>query len=243
MFSQRRTSTAGGKTPLDPRDFLRGIVVMLDPASTTVVGGVITAFQNLAPGGGTIAQAVALKQIPYSASNASFRGRPTANAAGVQGGTGAIPEYPLPDLSALTQGELFVVGKSNTTTGLNNSGRDDIGSGTNGVIYPEIDNNVYEAFGTTVRKSAGVIGAPLRSPHLYNVWSAPGDYTIRINGAAVFTTVTNTVGFKSAPLFGKSAASSACWLNAAIAHYIICNQKQSAAARAEWENWARLRFI
>jgi hypothetical protein len=158
-----------------------------------------------------------------------------------QGG-GAVPEYPLPNMSSFTQGELFVVGKSNTTSGGHNSGLCDIGSGANGTLWPEVDNNVYEAFGTTSRKSAGVIGAALRSPHLYNVWSAASDFKIRINRADAYTTATNTAGFQASPRFAASAAVSSVYLNGSIASFIVCSQKQTATARSAWENWCKSWF-
>jgi len=57
------------------------------------------------------------------------------------------------------------------------------------------DGQIYDDFGTSVRKTAGTPIVALNTWHVYNVYSAANDYGVYINGSLQFTTVTNTVQF------------------------------------------------
>jgi hypothetical protein len=70
--------------------------------------------------------------------------------------------------------------------------------------YPFTDNNVYEGFGTDTRKSTGNPSVSLAGWHVYDAWSASGDWALQINGATHFSTGTNTVNFIATPLLGRS---------------------------------------
>jgi len=69
---------------------------------------------------------------------------------------------------------------------------------------PYMDGNIYDAWGSTARKTVGNPTPSLASKFLYNISSASGAWTARLNGTQIFTTATNTVGFRTAPLLGKS---------------------------------------
>jgi hypothetical protein len=61
--------------------------------------------------------------------------------------------------------------------------------------FPWTDGTISDGIGTTVRKSVGDPGPVLTTPRLYNVVSAPGEWTARLDTSVLFTTATNTVGF------------------------------------------------
>lgn len=58
--------------------------------------------------------------------------------------------------------------------------------------YPFVDENVYDGFGTTARKSAGSPPSALRAKHLYSAFSGSADWRNYVNNAAFYSTATNT---------------------------------------------------
>ena len=74
--------------------------------------------------------------------------------------------------------------------------------------YPFTDGTLYEAWGSTARKSTGVNPTPsLTGWRLYNVGSAASDYRIRLDGTEIYNTATNTFsGFTDGTIYlGRSA--------------------------------------
>jgi hypothetical protein len=65
--------------------------------------------------------------------------------------------------------------------------------------YPSYNGEISENFCSTGYQTFYPGAVHLSEPHFYNVISAPGEFTGRINGNVVGTTSTNTVGF--APSF------------------------------------------
>lgn len=137
--------------------------------------------------------------------------RPTIETVGINGLRGirhAAGDYlDLPNVfSGLTVAEVFLVAKRDVDppTEANLSGLWDFGTDTQNTALPWIDSNVYDDFGTTIRKNPGNPAASLASPFLYNVVTAAGEWTARVNGTQLYTTSTNTVGFNTAPRFGGS---------------------------------------
>lgn len=72
----------------------------------------------------------------------------------------------------------------------------DAGS-TKGAHVPYTDSNIYEHFGTTVRKTVGNPSPSLTSPRIYSAHCAASDYRVYLDGTSIFSTTTNTVGFGS----------------------------------------------
>jgi hypothetical protein len=72
---------------------------------------------------------------------------------------------------------------------------------------PFNDGNIYDGFGSTVRKTVGNVAPSMANWHLWNVTTAPGEYTARVNGLQVFTTATNTVAFHTACRLGRGVGS------------------------------------
>lgn len=99
-------------------------------------------------------------------------------------------------LSGETEAEVFIVVKLDaepTTSGKDGLWKMD-GDGTNACHYSFNSNGeLYEAWGSTARKSTGVNPASdLAQWRLYNVSSKASEFKIRIDGTEVYTTATNT---------------------------------------------------
>jgi hypothetical protein len=92
-------------------------------------------------------------------------------------------------------------GSGDGTSGLWTFNPDGVSQATH---YPYSDGNIYESFGTTARKTVGNPTPSLAAWRLYNISSASGAYTVRLDGTQIFTTGTNTVGFPTAPQLGRS---------------------------------------
>jgi hypothetical protein len=114
--------------------------------------------------------------------------------------------------NGMTQGEGFVVFNRVLLDG-NNDGLWAVGTANSGNRIPfPTDNKVYDDWGSTVRKGGAGI-APLQPSqvlgqwYVYNVSSAPGDWTNRVDGRTYHSTTTNTVAFSSTPVLGRGVIS------------------------------------
>lgn len=142
--------------------------------------------------------------------------------------------FTLPSMAALTAGEVYVVfqktadpASSSAAAGFWNLGSQDFDSHA-----PWTDGSIYDGFGSTVRKTVGNPTPSLALPSYYNVQSASGNFTAQLNGSALFTTATNSVGFPTAPMIGRSLVANGRFLDGAIAEIFIYSQIRSAAERA-----------
>jgi hypothetical protein len=107
-----------------------------------------------------------------------------------------------------------------------NSGFINIGSNTDDSHFPFIDGNIYDGFGTTARKTVGNPTTPLNQVNLYNVLSASGEWTARLNTTQIFTTSSNVVGINANP---KIAAKNISFgMSNFISEFIIYPSNQSA---------------
>ncbi len=113
----------------------------------------------------------------------------------------------IPDLSALTEGELFVVIKLDADPPVLNSGAWKFGSTGQNTFWPTAATGVIQdSFGSTVRKTVGNLVTSLAQFNIYNVVSRAGEWTANLNGAQEFTTGTNTAGFTNVPRIGRNGA-------------------------------------
>lgn len=111
-------------------------------------------------------------------------------------------------LSGKSAGEVFIVVKvdndppgASAQSGLWNQD----GDGTNACHYPFTDGTIYEAWGSTSRKTAVNPTPSLASWRLYNVASAASDFKIRLDGTQIYSTGTNTFASFSSPIrLGRS---------------------------------------
>lgn len=107
--------------------------------------------------------------------------------------------------TGLTGIEVFAVGQRVSDPDTEpNSGFWKYGTSANEVLVPYIDGVVYDDFGANARKTTGNPATSLANVFLYNITSTSSEWTLRINGAEHYTTGTNTVAFRAAPLLGKS---------------------------------------
>jgi hypothetical protein len=98
-----------------------------------------------------------------------------------------------------------------------------------------LDGVIYEAFGTTVRKTCTDPTRLLTEPRIYCIQSISGNYTIWLDGLQFYTTATNVPGFNSAPTLGKSLG--AVWLDGLIAEMIIIPGALSVELRQKIEGY------
>lgn len=109
------------------------------------------------------------------------------------------------------------------------------GSDANVCHYPYTNGDIFDDFATTSRKNIPNASVPvsLASWNLYNVSSASGSWIARINGTQIYSTVTNTVGWVSTPIFGGSgaAAPSGAGFSGYIAEIMLFSKVLNATER------------
>ena len=109
-----------------------------------------------------------------------------------------------PNLSALTAGEaFFLIANTNDPAAASVSSiLQYMGTSAFESHVPFTDGNIYDDFGSTVRKTVGNPTPSFTSPRIYNVVSASGDWSATLDGSSLHSTGTNTVGFPAAPMLG-----------------------------------------
>ena len=98
--------------------------------------------------------------------------------------------------SGYTAAELFAV--IDITTENNGAYFYGFGTATDSSHYPA-GGTIYETWGTTARQTVGNPVTDLLNPHVYNLQTAAGYYAANINSEALFSTASNTVGFRATP--------------------------------------------
>lgn len=147
---------------------------------------------------------------------------------------GAADVLELGNLSALTEGEVFIVIKIDTDPPGSSaaSGLWNLGTDTLDTHYPFTDGVIYDHFGTTARKTTVNPTPDLSSAfRIYNVWSAASDWASNLDGSSLHTTATNTVGFSSAARLGTDDGA-AVSLDGDVAEFILYDNKISGGDRA-----------
>ena len=103
--------------------------------------------------------------------------------------------------------EVFIVKRS---VGTGQQGLWDVGSSNTQDWHPFGSNEVYDSWGSTVRKNTGIpagfnSAATWQVGHLWNASSAAGAYRASMNGSAdYFSTGTNVVGWQANFILGKN---------------------------------------
>lgn len=112
--------------------------------------------------------------------------------------------YLVGDFSSLTAATVFIVQKRGGGDGdSGKAGLWDFSASDDPKTYYTFGGNIYDTFGTTVRKDGIAPGTSIVVPHLYSVVSQSGEWTARINGAQIHTTATNAVTFQNACYIGR----------------------------------------
>lgn len=115
-------------------------------------------------------------------------------------------QYTSAIMNGVTEGEVFAVVK-NDDDGVVQNGFWDFTNGDFSSHHPWTDGTLFEVWGRANRINATNPAPSLLLPHLYHVRSISGEYTVRLNGAQIYTNGTNTPSFLSTtpfPSIGKS---------------------------------------
>lgn len=138
----------------------------------------------------------------------------------------------LPDLSALTEIEVFVVVKlvDDPALGSGETGLWHLGTDAQATHFTWVDGTLYDAMGSTVRKDLGNPATSFSAAfRVYSVYSAAGDWQAYIDGVSIFSTATNTVGVQASAFLGRNAAGG--HLKGDIAEFIVYNRKLTGTER------------
>jgi hypothetical protein len=114
--------------------------------------------------------------------------------------------YNTPSLAFLTEAEVFTVVKANSDPASNTFSMWNKQSSASSSHYPWQDGVIYEAFGSTTRKTVGNPTTPLNQYNLYNISTAANYWEARLNKNSLFSTNTNTVGFNNNPTLGSGTS-------------------------------------
>ncbi len=146
----------------------------------------------------------------------------------------------VPDMSALTAGTGFVVVKIVTDPPAveSKAGLWRTDASTDGSHLPYIDGVIYDAFGSTARKTTVNPALSLSSAfRIYDVVSAAGDWRSYLDRTLLFSTATNTVGFSATGFVGKSTGSTTHFLDGDLAEVIFYSTALSTADRLAVETY------
>lgn len=145
------------------------------------------------------------------------------------------------DYSSLTEGEIFIT--IETDADPPGSGNDTglwYFSTSSVAVFPWTDGDIYENWGSTVRKTSLSKTTPLNQWNIYNVWSASNDWQNTINEEVVHNTTTNTVSFPAACNLGIGTL--VFNLYGDIGEVLIFNAKLSSADRTSVKTWLKNRW-
>jgi hypothetical protein len=156
--------------------------------------------------------------------------RPIITASAINGRPGyrltaaGVKNWILPALASLTAAHAFLVVYKDADPGNGGAWWETGDAGASSSATPFTDGTIYDNFGTTVRKTVGNPATALNAPHIYEVITASGEWTAKLNGTQLFTTGTNTVGWDAAPTLGSAATSTDAYLG----DFVLFNAKLSA---------------
>lgn len=147
-------------------------------------------------------------------------------------------------LSALTAGEVFVVVKANAdpppSLGYNLWDLGDEGANRES-WYPFQDGVIYEGWGTSVRKTVGNPTPALDSWRLYGVASGAGAYAVRLDGAEIYSTSSNTPFWPTTPQLGRGS-SDTYYFAGQVAALLIYDSVLLGADREAVEDYLAARY-
>jgi hypothetical protein len=140
--------------------------------------------------------------------------------------------------SGMTEGEIIVVMANDVDGGA----IDGIWrfSAYQEAYHPWVDGRLLESWGTTSRRSITSPTRPpyLTSPHLYHVRSAAAEYTVRLNGADVFSDAGGSLIFTNdVPNIGMSKGGQDHAYDGNWGHILIYNRLLTPTERTNLENY------
>lgn len=107
---------------------------------------------------------------------------------------------------------------------------------TNANHSPFSDGNIYDGFGSTLRKSCGNPTPSMAGWRIVGRHSAASDYKIFIDATQLFSTGTNTVGFHAAPKIGGNNVAG-FHFQGHVAEYILVDSVLAQADRERVEGY------
>lgn len=231
-------AAGGGGGGPDPLDFFTDIWAWYDISQETGLSNndPMPQFTDWSGNARHATQGTANNRPIYN--TAQFNGLPAAQFGDHISGASRYVVYP--NMSALTIAHRFIILKMNANTsdtfGVCNGPWNVTTDTGNDVYFAYIDNNIYDSWGTSARKSFSRSGIALNQLNGYEQRTSSGLYLVHLRGTQLFTTGTNTVGFNASPelgrtLFDRNALFQVC-------EEVICTSHQDDTARAAWKTYA-----
>jgi hypothetical protein len=157
----------------------------------------------------------------------------------------AFLEWPTSLFTGMTEGELWVVVRSNSGDP-GTSSRDyswTMGTHTGPGNQPRWalsdTGEIREDFGSTVIHATGDVTGSLASWRIYNVRATGGHFSIWVDGVEEYSTGTNTVAFSTAPKMGSRSENSHIHVAEIAIHSALLTTVERAAVLAALEaRWA-----
>ena len=107
-----------------------------------------------------------------------------------------------PFLTNASEAEAFITLRVQTETPTGDRGLWMLGSGSTGK-YPDTQGQVHDDFGKSLKTEIGSFPRSLTNIHIFDVTSASGRWSARINGILKMVLTTNLVTFSSTPALGR----------------------------------------
>lgn len=224
-----------------PLDFLSDVELWYRPDQKSVIfnGGDVAQVVNRGAMSGNMVAPGASNQGLWVEADPLANNRPAILL------NGTSDHYTLPNLSALTAGHVFILGRkaadpasSSTKAGFATLGTWPL----NDSHVPFIDGGVYADVGSTEWYPQGNPSDSLADIFLYEVETATNDYRTLLNGTQLFASIVNTVGFPSAPDFGFGAQGGERFYDGWLYEFIVCGSVQSAPEVAAYYAYVNRRF-
>jgi hypothetical protein len=234
-----RLGSRGGAAAWSPLDLGSTLKLWLrGDLGITLNGGDVSAWADQSGNGQHFTQATGAQQPLYVASGISSM--PSVAFTAANNDFLASTGFP-----ALTAGHVFIVMQSIADPP---PGHPDLGglwlfddTGANDSHIPFSDGNVYDCFGTTVRKTTVNPAPSFTSPRIYAVKSAANVWANYLDGVLLWDLGggSNTVSFPATPRLGRSQN---VYHNGSIAEVILCDAVQSAGNETDILDYLGARY-
>jgi hypothetical protein len=203
----------------------------------TLNGGDVAAWADQSGNGRDFAQATAGKQPLLEA--AGIGGMPSIRFAATTGDLVSATGF-----SGPTSAEVFIICQHDDdppVTGL--GGLWDFGSSNNHNLVPFTDGLIYDGFGSNARKDTAVNPVPsFTSPRVYSVRTASGAWSNHLDGVQLYTTATNTVGWRSTPTIGQGTTGGGSFYNGMVAELVLFGRIIDADERTAMIGYLNARY-
>jgi hypothetical protein len=157
--------------------------------------------------------------------------------------------FNLPDASALGAGTMFIVFRIDNDPPLGGESTGMWLFGTDGQAshFPWTDGIIYDAWGTSARKTVGNPVKSLAEWGFYCVRSSAGAWNAHHDGTQLFTTATNTASFSNTPRMGYGldgvGALGDIWLAGRIAEAFVFDSALSDANKLAMEEYIAAKYF